>query len=41
MTTDYIDRLELADATTDARNPSSKPGPKTAAQTFCRQLRRR
>ena len=40
MTADYIDRLELADATTVCLSFFS-PEPKIAAQTFCRRLRRR
>lgn len=40
MTADYIDRLELAAATTVCLSFFS-PEPKTAAQTFCRRLRRR
>ena len=40
MTADYIDRLELADAKTVCLSFFSAE-PKTAAQTFCRRLRRR
>lgn len=40
MTADYIDRLDLADATTVCLSFFS-PEPKTAAQTLCRHLRRR
>ncbi len=40
MTADYIDRLELEDAKTVCLSFFSAE-PKTAAQTFCRRLRRR